>query len=121
MARYILSIIQPDGEPGGAPPPPEFLEPIMKKVAALNADLREAGAWVFAAGLLPAHEAFVVTVRGGKPLITDGPFAETKEHFGGFTVIEAPDLDAARGWAVRLAEATTLPIEVREMHPDSRT
>ncbi|HSL35969.1 MAG TPA: YciI family protein [Arthrobacter sp.] len=45
--------------------------------------------------------------------MTDGPFAEAKEHVGGFTVIEAADLDAALGWAEKLARATTLPIEVR--------
>jgi len=46
-------------------------------------------------------------------LTTDGPFAEGKEHLGGFTIISAPDLDAALGWGRKLAEATTLPIEVR--------
>jgi hypothetical protein len=46
-------------------------------------------------------------------MTTDGPFAEGKEHLGGFTIIEAPDLDAALAWAERLARATTLPIEVR--------
>ena len=46
-------------------------------------------------------------------LITDGPFAEGKEHLGGFTIIKAPDLDAALAWGRRLAQATTLPIEVR--------
>jgi hypothetical protein len=45
--------------------------------------------------------------------MTDGPYTEGKEHVGGFTVVDAPDLDAALGWAARLAEATSLPIEVR--------
>jgi hypothetical protein len=52
-------------------------------------------------------------VKDGEPLITDGPFAEGKEHVGGFTIVEAPDLDAALAWGRKLAQATTLPIEVR--------
>jgi hypothetical protein len=46
-------------------------------------------------------------------LVTDGPFAEGKEHLGGFTILKAPDLDAALAWGRRYAQATTLPIEVR--------
>jgi len=49
----------------------------------------------------------------GEVLTTDGPFAEGKEHIGGFTIVKAPDLDAALAWARKLARATTLPIEVR--------
>jgi hypothetical protein len=45
--------------------------------------------------------------------MTDGPFVEGKEHLGGFTVIKAPDLDAALAWGAKMAKATTLPVEVR--------
>jgi hypothetical protein len=55
----------------------------------------------------------VVRVQDGELLTTDGPFAEGKEHLGGFTIVDAPDLDAALGWGSRLARATTLPVEVR--------
>ena len=55
----------------------------------------------------------MVRVRDGEVLITDGPYVEGKEHIGGFWIIEAPDLDAALGWAREAARATTLPIEVR--------
>ena len=55
----------------------------------------------------------MVRLRDGEVLMTDGPFAEGKEHIGGISIIAAPDLDAALGWAARLTEATTLPIEVR--------
>lgn len=109
MAQYLLSVYQPDGPA----PAPEFLEPIMRDVEALNREMEEAGAWVFGAGLHPAESATVVRPQGTEVLITDGPFAEAKEHLGGFTVIEAADLDAALGWAEKLARATTLPIEVR--------
>jgi hypothetical protein len=79
--------------------------------------MKDAGAWVFTAGLHAASASTVVRVpagsRDGLPLITDGPFAEGKEHIGGFTVIEVPNLDVALEWGRRLAQATTLPIEVR--------
>ena len=54
---------------------------------------------MFAAGLHPAESATVLRPNGGEILVTDGPFTEGKEHLGGFTVIEAEDLDAALGWA----------------------
>jgi hypothetical protein len=111
MTQYLLSIYQPDG----TPPPPEVLEPIMRGLATLNAELRAAGAWVFTGGLHPPSTATVVRAKDGEALLTDGPYAEGKEHIGGFTVIEAPDLDAALDWGRRFAQATTLPIEVRPM------
>ncbi|MGY3319828.1 YciI family protein [Arthrobacter sp. TE12232] len=109
MSQYLLSIYQPDGPVPG----PEVLEPIMRDLTALNREMQAAGAWVFAAGLHPAESATVLRPRDGEILITDGPFTEGKEHLGGFTVIEAQDLDAALGWARKLAGVTTLPVEVR--------
>ncbi|MGP7997830.1 MAG: YciI family protein [Streptosporangiaceae bacterium] len=109
MPQYLLSIYQPDGDP----PPPGVLGPIMERVQAWNAELHAAGAWVFTAGLHPADTATVVRARDGGMAVTDGPFTEGKEHLGGFTVISAPDLDAALDWARKAAEATTLPVEVR--------
>jgi hypothetical protein len=109
MARYLLSIIQPDGDP----PPPEVLGPIMERVAAFDRDLQASGSWVFNAALHDAAASTVVRVRDGEPLLTDGPYAEAKEHVGGLVILEAPDLDGALVWARRAAEATSLPIEVR--------
>ena len=109
MPRYLLSVYQPDGPV----PPPEVLETVARDLDALNAELKAAGAWVFAGGLHPPGTATVLRVRDGEVLITDGPFAEGKEHIGGFTVVSAPDLDAALAWGRRLATATTLPVEVR--------
>ena len=85
----------------------------MRDLDTLNRELEAAGAWVFAGGLHPPSTATVVRVKDGEVLTTDGPFAEGKEHLGGVTIIEAPDLDAALEWGRRLARATTLPIEVR--------
>jgi hypothetical protein len=108
VTQYLLSIYQPDGPT----PPPDMLAEVIKKLDALNADLKAAGAWVFAGGLHPPSTASVV--RAGDPLVTDGPFAEGREHLGGFTVITAPDLDAALAWGRRLADAVApLPVEVR--------
>ena len=109
MKQYLLSVYQPDGDP----PPPQILAGIMRNVDAINREMKDAGAWVFTAGLNDASASTVVRVKEGQPLMTDGPFVEGKEHIGGFTIIEAPDLDAALEWARKLAQATTLPIEVR--------
>ena len=112
MPQYLLSIYQPDGDP----PAPEVLGSIMRDVTAIRDEMVSAGAWVFTAGLLPASTATVVRSRAGKMLTTDGPFVEGKEHIGGFTIIKAPDLDAALEWGRKLARATTLPIEVRPVN-----
>jgi hypothetical protein len=110
MKQYLLSVYQPDGPP----PPPEILGPIMDGVHALTAEMQAAGVWVFAAGLHPPDTATVVRARDGDLLLTDGPFAEGKEHIGGFTVIRAADLDAALAWAGKLARIVApLAIEVR--------
>jgi hypothetical protein len=110
MNQYLLSIYQPDGPP----PSEEFLEPIMRELGALNEEMQAAGVWVFAAGLHPPETATVLKASGEEVLVTDGPFTEGKEHLGGFTVIEVADLDAALGWARRLAKVLEpLSIEVR--------
>lgn len=109
MKQYLLSVYQPDGDP----PPPEILGAIMRDVYAVQQEMKDAGVWVFTAGLHAADVATVVRVKDGQTLVTDGPFAEGKEHIGGFTIIEAPDLDVALAWGRKLAQATTLPIEVR--------
>lgn len=110
MPHYLLSIQQPDG----GPPAPEVLEPIMRDVGAVNEELKAAGAWVFAGGLHDPSTARVVRAGRGELLITDGPYAEGKEHVGGLTILRAPNLDTALEWGRKLARATTLPVEVRE-------
>jgi hypothetical protein len=109
VKTYLLSIYQP----AGPPPGPEVLEPVMRELAALEQQLKDAGAFMFSAPLCPPSSATVVRVSAGDVLLTDGPFLESKEFVGGFTVITAPDLDAALKWGERMAAATTLPVEVR--------
>ena len=111
MKQYLLSIYQPDGDA----PPPEVLEPIMRDIDAVDQEMRAAGAWVFTAGLHAADTATVVRASDGGVLVTDGPFAEGKEHIGGFWVIRAADLDEALAWARKATVASTLPVEVRPM------
>ena len=109
MTQYMLTLYQPEGEP----PPPEFLESVGRQLHTLNEELKAAGAWIFARGLHAPSTATVVRLRGREVVTTDGPYAEGKEHIGGFWIIDAPDLDAALGWARKAARATTLPVEVR--------
>jgi len=109
MKHYLLSVYQPTG----GTPDPEVLEAVTRELGALNAEMKAAGAWVFAGGLHDPSTATVLRPSGDDVLTTDGPFAEGKEHIGGFTIVRAPDLDAALAWGRRLARATTLPVEVR--------
>jgi hypothetical protein len=109
MTHYLLSVYQPDGPI----PPPDRMQKITQDVEALNQEIRAAGAWVFAGGLQPPDTARVLRGADADVLSTDGPYTEGKEHLGGFTIVDAPDLDAALDWGRKLARATGLPIEVR--------
>jgi hypothetical protein len=110
MAKYLLSVYQPDGPT----PAPDVLAEIGRQLEELQSDMRQAGAWVFSGGLHPPSTATVLRAKGGDVLVTDGPYVEGKEHLGGFTVIDAPDLDAALRWGRRMAEIIeSLAIEVR--------
>ncbi|MFI1913708.1 YciI family protein [Nocardia sp. NPDC020380] len=110
MKQYLISIYQPDG---GAPP--ANIDEIMRELELLNDEMRAAGAWVFAAGLHAPSTATVLRAKGADVLITDGPYAEGREHIGGFTVVAAADLDEALEWGRRMARIITLPIEVRPL------
>jgi hypothetical protein len=109
MPQYVLNMVQPVG----IIPPPEVLAPVMRELAALNEEMKAAGAWVFAAALHQPETSTVVRAEGGDLLVTDGPYAEGKEFVGGFDLVQADDLDGALHWAGRLARITGLPIEVR--------
>ena len=109
MPQYLLALHKADDD--------ELSEDEMRQVwAGVNqlADrMTDAGAFVFKSGLLPAASATVVRQSGGEFLITDGPYAETKEHLGGFWIINAADLDEALEWAKLATAAELRPIEVR--------
>ena len=81
---------------------------------ALIEEMTAAGVFVFSDGGLDASTAVCsVDPSSGSPVFTDGPFTETKEHLGGFYLIEADDLDAALGWASKVVDLIGRPIEVR--------
>lgn len=109
MKQYLLSIYQPDTDP----PPAEVLAEISRQLEALREEMRSTGSWVFSGGLHPPSTATVIHPRRDEMPMTDGPYVEGKEHIGGFTIIKAADLDEALQWGRKLAQATTLPIEVR--------
>ena len=114
MTQYQLSVYHPEGDP-----PPGFdIDQVGADVNALNEELRAADAWVFGGGLQPSSTATVLHVRDGEVLMTDGPFVESKEHVGGFWIIEAPDLDAALEWGRKATRACQVPIEVRPFQGD---
>ena len=110
---YLLSVYQPDGPA----PPPESLQKIMRDVYAS----RQIGPPTCGSspGITEASTATCLRPQAGEILTVDGPFAEGKEHIGGFTIIKAADLDAALGWGRKLAKATTLPIEVRPFREEA--
>jgi hypothetical protein len=112
MTQYMLSVHDVVGEEN-VPTDPAELQKIYDDVDAFNQKVRDAGAWVFAGGLLPITSATCVDNTTGQNVVTDGPFAESKEYLGGFWVIEAPDLDAALKWAGEGSAACAGKVEVR--------
>ena len=92
MPEYMLSVHHEENEPT---PTAEQSQLAYEEVDAFNARLQEAGAWVFAGGLMPRDIATTVDNTQAKEIVIDGPFAETKEWLGGFWVINVSDLDAA--------------------------
>ena len=111
MTQYLMSVWHSDDNP--IPDDPEVMQQAFKQVDAFNNELQASGAWVFGGGLHEPASATVVRATDGDPLLTDGPFAETKEQIGGFWIIEAADLDAALAWANKASAACMGPVEVR--------
>ena len=116
MKQYLLSVHSIEGS---APLPREVMTNVYRDVAALNREMKSAGVWVFAGGLHPPSTATVVSLQDGEILTTDGPFAEGKEHIGGFWVIKSPDLDAALAWAAKATKACAAPVEVRPFQEEA--
>jgi hypothetical protein len=112
MAKYLLSVHSVEGEVRD-PMTDEEMQQSHKQLAILEDEMKSAGAWVFSGRLHEPDTATVVRMSGGEVLTTDGPFAESKEHLGGFYIIEAEDLDAALAWASKVTGTIKAPIEVR--------
>jgi hypothetical protein len=114
MTHYLMAVHGPAerGEFGGYPSR-EAMEEAFAETSAFNDRLQAEGYWVFAGGLQEASTATVVDGQGETPVMTDGPYLETKEALGGFWVIEAPDLDVALRLAAEASKACRGKVEVR--------
>lgn len=112
MAHYLLSTHTVAGE-AREPMSDDQMRQMGQRIGVLEEEMKSSGAWVFSARLHEPDTATVVREAGGEVLTTDGPFAEAKEHLGGFYAIEAEDLDAALAWAAKATAAVGKPIEVR--------
>ena len=109
MPQYLVCNYLPDDFD-----PSTVTEEMMEEIHALNREMIAAGARKFVAGLSPASRARSVRRQpDGKVSVTDGPYTETKEHIGGFWVLEAADLDEALAWARKAAVACRASVEVR--------
>jgi hypothetical protein len=114
MSQYLLSVhTEAGGESHEQSMTREDMQSFMERVVALEAEMKESGTFVFTGRLHDADAATVVRPSDGGLVMTDGPFVESKEHIGGFYVINADDLDAALAWAGKVVDAINAPIEVR--------
>src|SRR6476646_3588746 len=111
MPQYLVAIHLPDDFD------PSSVEKAMERdIDVLNEEMEAKGVRLFAGGLRPVSDAKSLRAQpDGKVLVTDGPYLETKEHIGGFWILEAADLDEALAWARKGAVACRAPGEVREI------
>jgi hypothetical protein len=117
--QYMLLIY--GDEQGWADVPEETRNAIYGEFFAYSEALEQAGALVAGSALQPSSTATVVRVEDGEPVLTDGPFAETKEQLGGYYLIDVETLDEALDWASRIPSAKVgQPVEVRPLQPMMR-
>jgi hypothetical protein len=111
MNQYLVAIYRPDDYD-----PSTEGEAMSRDIDALNDEMKVARVRIFVGGLSPARSARSLQAQpGGKVLVTDGPYTETKEHIGGFWVLAAADLDEALAWGRKAAVACRAPVEVRQV------
>jgi hypothetical protein len=120
MSQYLLSTYMVEGAAPGPPPTPEQMQEFMGGIIALEAEMDASGTFLFGGALHGPDAATVVDMGSGDAMMTDGPFAESKEHIAGFYVIESADLDEALAWAGKVAATTGRPIEVRPFRATGR-
>jgi len=117
MAQYLVAVHHPDDYDSSVE-----TEATIEEMHALNREMVAAGVRVFVGGLSPARRAKSLRAQpDGKVLITDGPYLETKEHIGGFWVLEAADLDDALAWGRKAAVVCRAPVEVRAIFQQPAT
>jgi hypothetical protein len=112
MPQYLVAIHHPDEYD-----PAVEDEAMHRDIDVLNEEMIAAGIRVFVGGLHPAKRAKALRAQpGGNILVTDGPYLETKEHTGGFWVLEASDMNEALEWGRKAVIACRAPVEVRQFH-----
>ncbi len=111
MTQYLVAIHLPDDFD-----PASETQDTRDDIAALNREMVAAGIRVFVGGLQPVKTAKSMRVKAGKLVVTDGPFIETKEHVGGFWVLECTTEEEALEWGSRAAVACRAPVEVRPFY-----
>jgi len=120
MSKYLLAVHASDADLD-RPLSPEDMRRGFEQVDAVEREMRAADALLFSGRLLAAREAQVVRPTRRRIKTTDGPYLETKEHLGGFYLVEAADRDAALDWATKVSLAIQTPIEVRPLADDPRS
>ncbi len=111
MPQYLVANYLPDDFD-----PSAVTEAMIEEIHALNRELIAAGVRRFACGISPAGDAKTVRKQSdGTVVVTDGPYTETKEHMGGFWILEAADMDEALAWARKGAISCDAAGEVREL------
>lgn len=120
MSQYLLSTYMDKDAVPSAPPSPEQMQVFMKRIVDLEGEMAAKGTFLFGGALHGPDASTVVNHNQGDVLLTDGPFAEAKEHIAGFYVINSEDLDEALEWATKTSEATGRPIEVRPFRATGR-
>lgn len=118
MPQFMLAVHGSD-EPR-EPMTPDEMQAGFAQVEALEAEMRADDALLFSARLLEPARAKVVRPRRRMGRTTDGPYAETKEHLGGFYLVRAATLEDALAWAQKVTDAIDTPIEVRQLMDDPR-
>jgi len=110
MTQYLLAV---HSGPDDYARTLEEMQPVFEAVDRYNQKAQDAGVWVFGGGLTPGDQASVVDNTGDEPVVTDGPYLETKEWLGGFWIFELPDLETARAWATEASAACGGKVELR--------
>ena len=109
MPKYLVSIHHPDDYDPSAEG-----EAMVRDISSLNKEMIAAGVRAFVGGLESASKAKSLRAKpDGEVLITDGPYTESKEHVGGFWILETADMDEALVWGSKAAKACRAPVEVR--------
>ena len=109
MPQYLVCNYIPDNFD-----PSTVTEAMMEEIHALNREMIAAGVRKFACGISPVANAKTLRKQSdGKVLVTDGPYLETKEHIGGFWILNASDMDEALAWGRKALAACRAPVEVR--------